>query len=301
MSDAPLIIENISRGDFKTLARALSLAESSLPGSAEILMGLQANPSTKVVGITGPPGAGKSTLINALLNELCGAGLKVAVLSVDPSSPFNFGALLGDRVRMSDFYLNPHVFIRSVASRGSLGGLSAHLIEMLDILKSSCFDYVFVETVGVGQSEVEIAGIADTTIVALVPEAGDEIQTMKAGVMEIADIFIVNKGDRSHADEFVKNLRILAHSKARDWEIPVVKTVASEGQGIRQVVQAIEAHQQLIQSGNRRHLEMLTIKAFQLIQQKRMQNVHKEVLQKDIEHALASGNFNLYRFVADWS
>jgi LAO/AO transport system kinase len=220
---------------------------------------------------------------------------------VDPSSPFNFGALLGDRVRMSDFYLNPHVFIRSVASRGSLGGLSAHLIEMLDILKSSCFDYVFVETVGVGQSEVEIAGIADTTIVALVPEAGDEIQTMKAGVMEIADIFIVNKGDRSHADEFVKNLRILAHSKARDWEIPVVKTVASEGQGIRQVVQAIEAHQQLIQSGNRRHLEMLTIKAFQLIQQKRMQNVHKEVLQKDIEHALASGNFNLYRFVADWS
>ena len=207
--------------------------ENESPGYERLLEALPPNGRTRVAGITGPPGAGKSTLVNALITELLNRDQRIAIIAVDPSSPFNFGALLGDRIRMSEHFSDPRVFIRSMASRGALGGLSPKIMEVSDLIKAAGFDYLFIETVGVGQSEVEIAGIADTTVVVVVPEAGDEIQTMKAGLMEIADIFAVNKADRPKADEFARNLRLLAHTKRRDnWETPVIKTIATQQEGI---------------------------------------------------------------------
>lgn len=304
MSKTNKFIEKIKLGDFRTIAQAITIVENNLEGSEELLINLKANPKTKVIGITGPPGAGKSTLVNAILKQLTqmpntGNPLspKVAVLSVDPSSPFNLGALLGDRIRMSDFYLNENVFIRSLASRGSLGGLNAKIIEIIDVVRASIFDYILIETVGVGQSEVEIAGIADTTIVVMVPEAGDEVQTMKAGVMEIADIFVVNKADRANADEFVKNLKILSHSKASDWEIPVVKCVASQYIGIDELINVVEQHTHFISSNAERKVHLLTEKAYQLIQQKRMKDISKLALYELIKIKITESDFNIYQII----
>jgi len=220
------------KGDFKSLARCISLVENEVPGYEAFLQTLQMA-NTTIIGITGPPGAGKSTLTDALIESYVKDHKKIGVICVDPSSPFNLGALLGDRIRMSDWYNHPSVFIRSLATRGSMGGLHPKIIEVTDIMKAAGFDYIIVETVGVGQSEIEIAGLADTTIVVLVPEAGDEVQTMKSGLMEIADIFVVNKADRPGADTFVRNLQqMLApafHNK--EQEIPVIKTIASKKEG----------------------------------------------------------------------
>ena len=203
------LLQELEAGEVKSLARSISHVENETAGYGELMKSLPSNLQTPVIGVTGPPGAGKSTLVDSLIGGLVLEGERVGVLCVDPSSPFNLGAVLGDRIRMSEWYNHPDVFIRSLATRGALGGLHPKIIEITDLLKAAAYDTIIVETVGVGQSEVEIAGLADTTIVVLVPEAGDEIQTMKAGLMEIADIFVVNKSDRPGADMFVKNLNMM--------------------------------------------------------------------------------------------
>lgn len=292
-------LDQIQKGDTKALARAITLVENEHPGYEELLQLLPIS-STKVIGITGPPGAGKSTLVDGLLNKIVSSGKKAGVICVDPSSPFNMGALLGDRIRMSNWYTNPNVFIRSLATRGSMGGLHPKIIEITDLLKVFPFDYIIVETVGVGQSEIEIAGLADVTAVVLVPEAGDEVQTMKAGLMEIADIFVVNKSDRPEADVFVRHLKqMLAPSFSKHYhEVPVIKTVAATGEGIDELFSTIMNQTQKSHIDDKKFW-LLAERAFYLIEQKRMKDISKITLKKDIENCWQRGNFNLYKFIRE--
>lgn len=290
-------LNEIQSGNIKTLARSISAIENEWPGYDNFLQ-LLPQTNTPVIGITGPPGAGKSTLVDALIGQLVQQNKKVAVLCVDPSSPFNLGALLGDRIRMSEWYNNPNVFIRSLATRGSLGGLHPKIIEITDVLKAARFDYIIVETVGVGQSEIEIAGLADVTVVVVVPEAGDEVQTMKAGLMEIANIFVVNKADRPEADVFVKNLQqMLAPAFSRQQqEIKIVKTIASQKTGIEQLLIAIAEWLQLPAENNKKSW-LLTEKAWLLIQQLKMKPLTKQQLHVLLTAQLNTQGFNLYKFV----
>jgi len=288
--------KNITCNDFKSVARALTIVENDLEGADVLLKNLRFDKNAPIIGITGPPGAGKSTLVNSLISSLLINGQKVAVLAIDPTSPFNFGSLLGDRIRMAPHFNHPDVFIRSLATRGSLGGLSAKTIEMGDVLRSAGFDYIFIETVGVGQSEIEIAGLADITLLVLVPESGDEIQNIKSGLMEIADAFIVNKADRADADLFANNLKKIIKQKKGD-ELPVFKTIASGGGGIKEVVSFIlsSSHKK-----NSRKEILLTEKAYKIIQQRRMADVDKKKLQHAIAKALSEPDFNLYRLISDF-
>jgi LAO/AO transport system kinase len=284
-------VDSIAINNFRKLARALTVVENDLEGSAELLKGLKPS-NAPVIGITGPPGAGKSTLVNAMINYLSAKGKTIAVLAIDPTSPFNLGSLLGDRVRMAEQFNKPNVYIRSLATRGSLGGLSGKTIEMCDVLKSAGFDYILVETVGVGQSEVEIAGLADISVVVLVPEAGDEIQSMKSGLMEIADIFVVNKSDREGADTFANNLKKLVHQKVE--AIPVINTIADKLIGIDELMDAIE---KVRFKNNSRRPFLFAEKAWKLIQNEKMKNISRVKLQEEIILASVNPAFNLYRFV----
>lgn len=292
------LIQQLQEGDKKALARCITIVENELNGSQEILTSLQFNKNIPVVGITGPPGAGKSTLINSVIRKLTEQGKSVGIVAIDPTSPFNYGSLLGDRLRMAEHFTNENVFIRSLATRGSLGGLSSSTIEIVDVMRAFPFDYIIVETVGVGQSEVEIVGLADTTVLVLVPESGDEIQTIKSGVMEIADVFVVNKSDRAGAAIFMKNIQQLVHSKpASDWNIPVLKAVAIKDEGVDELIAAIDKHH--TGGVNTKRTYLLAEKAYRLIQNQRMKDVSKKMLQEQLEEKIKKTDFNLYRFVQE--
>jgi len=286
---------NVTRiTDFKTLARIISLVENEAGNFEETLRNLQPS-EIPVIGFTGPPGAGKSTLLNAVVNVLLAQGKKIGLVLVDPSSPFNLGAILGDRLRLSGHFNNPNLFIRSVASRGSLGGLSDKIMEVVEVMRAYPFDYIFVETVGVGQSEVEIAGLADTTVVVLVPEAGDSVQAMKAGLMEIADVFVINKADRADAEALVNSLQHQLHINGRE-DIPVLKTVAVEAKGVTELMEAI-ANRSNNAKNYERKLMLLTEKALRIIAKNRMKGFDRAALKQELNEKLQGSDFNLYDFV----
>ncbi|EKF25653.1 LAO/AO transport system ATPase [Mycolicibacterium hassiacum DSM 44199] len=227
------LIASARDGSVRSAGRLLSLVES--PRRSEVLAALPDVPTPRVVGITGPPGAGKSTTVGALIGAYRERGLRVAVLAVDPSSPYSGGALLGDRIRMAAHINDPDVLIRSLATRGHLGGLAAAVPAAIRLLAALGFDLVVLETVGVGQSEIEIAAVADPTVVVLNPGAGDAVQAAKAGLLEVADIVVVNKADREGADQTMRDLRA-------ETDATILKLVATEGQGLPELVDAIEAH-----------------------------------------------------------
>jgi LAO/AO transport system kinase len=298
MSAIKTLIEQLQQGDKKALARCITIVENEMDGYEELLTSISINSSIPVIGVTGPPGAGKSTLINSLIKQLTEEGKAIGVIAIDPTSPFNYGSLLGDRLRMAEHFTNEKVFIRSLATRGSLGGLSAKTIEIVDVMRAFAFDYIIVETVGVGQSEVEVVGLADTTVLVLVPESGDDVQAIKSGIMEIADVFVVNKSDRQGADIFVKNIIQLVHSKPlNDWSIPVIKAVATKNEGVEELISEINRHQKIGVNTKRSYL--LAEKAYRLIQNSRMKDISKPELKEKIENAMKKEGFNLYRLVRE--
>jgi LAO/AO transport system kinase len=293
------ILQDIKLGNFQAIARAITMVENMLDGSEVLLQHLSAQKDTKVVGITGPPGAGKSTLVNALLHYWMQQNKRIAVIAVDPSSPFNLGALLGDRIRMAEFYNHPNVYIRSLASRGALGGLHHQIYEVTDILKHANFDYILVETVGVGQSEIDIAGMADCTVVTLVPEAGDEIQTLKSGIMEIADVFVVNKADRPLAESLINSLKAMLHDFSTH-QVEVIKTIASQMEGIENLSLAIDAVLKKTDIHKERKLALTLEKCWRIIQHNKMKLIMRTEIEAKLANELLKDDFNLYKFCAQF-
>lgn len=274
------IIQGLLTQDKRAISRCISLTENDEKEASEILKKI----STKIgkayrIGVTGPPGAGKSTITNQLTKLLRTKKLKVGIIAVDPTSPFTGGALLGDRVRMNEIGNDEGVFIRSMATRGSLGGLSKKTTDAADILDASGFDYIIMETVGVGQSELDIAQNADTTIVVLVPESGDSVQAMKAGLMEIADLFVLNKSDRPGAQQAITALKTILMMKEHtenSWLPDIIKTVASEGEGIKEIYEAIISHRDF----------MIKSESFYPKRQKQVRARIKEIVEEKLKKKL---------------
>jgi GTPase len=302
--DVSDLVSRARDGDPRAVARLISLVEDESPLLREVTAALAPHTGhAMIVGLTGSPGVGKSTSTSALVGELRKAGRRVGILAVDPSSPFSGGALLGDRVRMQDHALDREVYIRSMASRGHLGGLAWSTPQAIRVLDAAGCDVVLIETVGVGQSEVEIAGLADTTLVLLAPGMGDGIQAAKAGILEIGDLYVVNKADREGADQLRRELRsmlALAERSEGDWRPPIVKTVASKREGLDEVVAEIQRHHAwLVSSGaldtrrTRRARDEIEAIAVTALRQ-RWGDVHGRSELDDLAAAVAAGDSDPY-------
>jgi len=267
MASNDSLAERLLSGDKRALARAISLVENDDPGGWEVVREVYPHTGKAVLmGLTGPPGAGKSTLIAALTRARRAAGREVGVLSIDPSSPFTQGALLGDRIRLTEHFLDPGVFIRSMANRGALGGLSEATLQAALLMDASGKDDVFLETVGVGQAEVDIIDHADTVVLVLIPGSGDSVQALKAGVMEIPDVIVVNKCDHPLTDTMVREIRgVLSLAPQRGWRVPIIKTEAARGQGVAELIEKLDEH--------RAHLE-----AEGTLDQRRRRNLRNEII-----------------------
>jgi len=255
-------VEDIRAGNPRALARAITSVENRDPNSSALLKALfEHSGNARILGLTGSPGAGKSTLVDALAREYRKQQKTIGIVAVDPTSPFSGGAILGDRIRMSSHHTDPGIFIRSMATRGALGGLSNTTADIATVLDASGRDLVMIETVGVGQDEIDIVRLADVTLVILVPGMGDDVQSIKAGIMEIADIFVINKADRDGADRVEREIRAmqsLAHPRTDNWTPPVLKTVAADGTGVPELAAAIDSYEKFLDStelGRKRRME----------------------------------------------
>lgn len=278
-------LKKLLKGEKRTIAQTISVIENE--SDTRILENIfKYTGKAFHVGITGPPGAGKSTLVNAIAKQLLEKNMKIGIIAVDPTSPFSGGALLGDRVRMTDLALKENVFIRSMASRGSLGGLAQKTKDVALVLDASGMDYILIETIGVGQVELDIAQVCDTTVVALVPESGDSIQAMKAGLLEIADIIVVNKGDREGCDSLIMELKFALDLRQQraGWHYPIVKTVATEGVGIEELVATIQSHKEYLKRSGRfekDRKEKLKLHIHELIEEKIKSHLKEFVIKDD--------------------
>jgi LAO/AO transport system kinase len=267
MSPEINLAERLVAGDKRALARGITLIENGEPAGWELVREIfPRTGNARIVGITGPPGVGKSTLIGALTAELRKAERRIGVLSIDPSSPFTRGALLGDRIRLSDHFLDPDVFIRSMATRGSLGGLAEAALQAALLMDASGKDVVLLETVGVGQAEIDVVDHADTIVLALMPGSGDSIQALKAGVMEIPDVIVINKADHPLTDTMVREVQTaLSLGPQGSWSVPILRTEASKGEGVAELAEKIDEH--------RRHIEQEGT-----LEERRARNLRNEVL-----------------------
>jgi LAO/AO transport system kinase len=330
------LLERFRAGQRGALARVISIVENQRPGFQTVLHELHAGAGVvgaRLIGITGPPGAGKSTLTSALIQRMRARGETVAVIAVDPTSPYTGGALLGDRIRMSEVAQDEGVFIRSMATRGALGGLAAATREVIDVVTVFGYDVVLVETVGVGQSELDIAAAADSTIVVLVPESGDSIQTMKAGLMEAADLFVINKADRPGAPRLARDVEMMLHLRLGDamknipahhgvrlgararsgpapapnagWSIPVLLTTAETGDGVDELMGSLDSHAEWLESSGelaRRRRSRLEERVRDVVKQRLLLRAWREVQGEEILEsslpALESGEATPYEVAA---